>query len=70
MEKRNAGNSDQITRDYFDSLLLEMRHLDGKKPDTTLELYGERFQTPIMTAALSHLDKVRDNGMVEMARGA
>ncbi|MDE6971783.1 MAG: alpha-hydroxy-acid oxidizing protein [Lachnospiraceae bacterium] len=70
MEKRNAGNSDQITRDYFDSLLLEMRHLDGKKPDTTLELYGERFQTPIMTAALSHLDKVRDKGMVEMARGA
>lgn len=70
MEKRSAGNADQITRDYFDSLLLEMRHLDGKKPDTTLELYGEHFKTPIMMAALSHLDQVRANGMAEMAKGA
>ena len=68
--KKKAGNSDQITRDYFDSLLLEMRHLDGQKPDTTLELYGESFQTPIMMAALSHLGNIRDKGMVEMAKGA
>lgn len=70
MEEKRAGNSDQITRNYLDSLLLEMRHLDGQKPDTTLELYGETFQTPVMMAALSHLDKIRDKGMVEMARGA
>lgn len=74
MEEKRAGNSDQITRDYFDSLLLEMRHLDGQKPDTTLELYGEYFQTPIMMAALSHLGQVEDGsgdkGMVAMAKGA
>ena len=35
MEEKRAGNSDQITRNYLDSLLLEMRHLDGQKPDTT-----------------------------------
>lgn len=70
MEEKRAGNSDQITRNYLDSLLLEMRHLDGQKPDTTLELYGETFQTPVMMAALSHLDKICDKGMVEMARGA
>lgn len=66
----NAGDSNEITRDYFDSLLVEMRHIDSVIPSTRLELYGESFDTPIMMAALSHLNKVRDNGMVEMARGA
>ncbi|MFA9381588.1 MAG: alpha-hydroxy acid oxidase, partial [Acetanaerobacterium sp.] len=39
-------------------------------PSTNLELYGEMFSTPIMTAALSHLDNCRPNGMAEMAKGA
>ena len=55
MEELFAGNSDRITRAYFDSLLLEMRHIDGRIPDTTFCLYGKTFDTPIMTAALSHL---------------
>lgn len=41
------GNSDQITRDYFDSLYLEMRHIDGVKPDVKFELFemcGSRSQ--------------------------
>lgn len=67
---KNAGNSDAITREYFDSLLVEMRHIDAVIPSTKLELYGESFDTPIMMAALSHLHKVRENGMVEMAKGA
>lgn len=63
-------DSDQSTRDYFDSLLVEMRHIDAVIPSTKLELYGETFDTPIMMAALSHLHNVRENGMVEMAKGA
>lgn len=70
MDLVQKGNSDQITREYFDSLLLEMRHIDGKKPDTSLTLYGESFDTPVMMAALSHLDRIHDKGMVEMAKGA
>lgn len=70
MNEKGWGDSDRITREYFDSLLLEMRHLDGRKPDTSFTLYGENFATPIMTAALSHLDQVCDNGMAELARGA
>ena len=70
MEEMKRGNSDRITREYLDSLLVEMRHLDGVSPDTSLELYGEHFRTPIMMAALSHLNNVHDNGMVEMAKGA
>lgn len=63
-------DSNSITREYFDSLLLEMRHIDAVVPSTKLELYGEVFDTPIMMAALSHLNNVCENGMVEMAKGA
>ncbi|MCL2365039.1 MAG: alpha-hydroxy-acid oxidizing protein [Defluviitaleaceae bacterium] len=68
----HPGDSNRITREYFDSLLLEMRHFDAVMPDTSFELYGHRFATPVMTAALSHLDKFgyHKDGMVELAKGA
>jgi isopentenyl diphosphate isomerase/L-lactate dehydrogenase-like FMN-dependent dehydrogenase len=66
----NIGDSNEITREYFDSLLVEMRHIDSVIPSTKLELYGETFDTPVMMAALSHLNKVHEHGMAEMARGA
>lgn len=50
-----SSNSDKITRDYFDSLLLETRYLDAVLPSTRLELFGHTFDTPVMTTALSHL---------------
>ena len=65
-----AGDANQITREYFDSLLIEMRHIDAVVPDTTLDLYGETFSTPVMMAALSHLERCHPEGMTEMARGA
>ena len=40
MDEKRRGDSDRITRDYLDSLLLEMRHLDGRKPETDFSLYG------------------------------
>ena len=64
------GDSNNITREYFDSLLVEMRHIGASVPDTTLNLYGETFATPVMTAALSHLDKCHPGGMAELAKGA
>jgi isopentenyl diphosphate isomerase/L-lactate dehydrogenase-like FMN-dependent dehydrogenase len=69
-EPTRAGDANRITREYLDSLLLELRYLDAVVPSTTLELYGETFATPIMTGALSHLDRFRPNGMVELAKGA
>ena len=65
-----SGDSNKITRDYFDSLLLESRYVDADLPDTQFELFGEKFSTPIMTAALSHLHNICDNAMVEIAKGA
>ncbi|HHZ13776.1 MAG: alpha-hydroxy acid oxidase [Caldicoprobacterales bacterium] len=67
---KRIGDSNQITRDYIDSILVEVRHIDNKKPKTDFELYGHSFKTPIMTAALSHLDNYAENGAVNMAKGA
>jgi len=63
-------DSNKFTREYFDSLWIEMRHFDAVIPDTSFELFGEKFSTPIMTAALSHMDKQHPNGMAEIAKGA
>jgi isopentenyl diphosphate isomerase/L-lactate dehydrogenase-like FMN-dependent dehydrogenase len=71
MEKK-PGDANRITREYFDSMLIEMRHIDAVLPDTSFTLFGETFATPIMTAALSHLDHFgyHKDGMVELAKGA
>lgn len=50
-----SSSADKITRDFFDSLLIESRYLDSGIPSTKLEIFGQTFDTPIMTAALSHL---------------
>ncbi|MDR2068776.1 MAG: alpha-hydroxy-acid oxidizing protein [Spirochaetaceae bacterium] len=68
-EQGNPRDSSKITREYLDSLLVEMRHIDAVEPSTKLELYGAFFDTPVMLAALSHLTKTHPGGMVEAARG-
>jgi isopentenyl diphosphate isomerase/L-lactate dehydrogenase-like FMN-dependent dehydrogenase len=65
-----TSNSDKITRDHFDSLLIETRYLDAVLPTTEMTLFGETFRTPIMTAALSHLHNSAQNGMTIYAQAA
>lgn len=69
-EAIRAGDSNRITRAYLDSLLVETRLIDAVLPSTELTLYGHTFSTPVMTAALSHLNSTYPDGMVEMAKGA
>ena len=65
-----TSNSDKITRDFFDSLLIETRYLDAVLPTTQMTLFGETFRTPVMTAALSHLNNTTPGGMTVYARAA
>ena len=60
-------DSIQIAREYMDSLLVESRIIGAVRPSTQFEFLGERFETPIMTAALSHIDL---SGMAEGAAAA
>ena len=65
------GNSNRITRAYIDSLRIETRYMDSACPDTAFTLYGETFPSPIMTAALSHLDEFMFPGATDaLAQGA
>lgn len=71
-QREKAKDSNLITREYFDDLLVEMRHIGAAAPDTGMTLYGRRFSTPVMMAALSHLKGQggEGDGMVQMAQGA
>jgi isopentenyl diphosphate isomerase/L-lactate dehydrogenase-like FMN-dependent dehydrogenase len=69
-EALNRGNSTVITREYFDSLQVELRTIDAVEASTGLDLFGVSFSTPVMVTALSGLDKTYPDGMVETARGA
>lgn len=66
------GNKDSnaATREYYDSIFVKTRYIDSDLPDMGVELFGRHFDTPIGTAALSHMNGTREHGMVELARGA
>lgn len=66
----NPSDSNEITRKYFDSMLVETRYINSTLPSTKMTLFGKTFETPIATAALSHLHNVCENGMSEFALGA
>ena len=65
-----AGNSDSFTRYFFDTLMVETRYMDADLPSTKLDLFGQTFDTPIMTAALSHQNNRNVKGMVVYAQAA
>lgn len=69
-QNQRPGDSNLITRQYMDSILVEPRNIGGCVPSTAWSCFGEAFATPISTAALSHLKSVKGDGMVELARGA
>lgn len=56
------GNSDKISRDYLDNLLIETRYLNSVIPTTEFTLFGEHFASPIMSAALSYVDYFMHEG--------
>ena len=67
----DLGNSNRISRAYLDSLLIETRYMDATVPSLDFELFGCRASSPIMTAALSHLDHFMFPGAADaLAKGA
>ncbi len=63
------GNSQYLARTYLDSICLEMRTIDAVAANAGFELFGHKLATPIMAAALSSLDRLRPQGMLELAAG-
>ena len=65
-ESRKNGDSIEINRRYLDHLLVEGRIVGAVHPETQITVFGHSFDTPIATAALSHLKC----GMEAFAEGA
>ena len=64
------GNSNIITRKYLDSLLIETRYMNSGVADQSTYLFGEWFDSPVMTAALSHLDHFMFEGATDIYASA
>ncbi len=66
---KDKGNSDAITRAYFDAMLLSFRHIGAEKPDTAVTLLGHECKTPLMAGMLALLDRVHEGGTPAFAKG-
>ncbi|MBR4711551.1 MAG: alpha-hydroxy-acid oxidizing protein [Clostridia bacterium] len=65
-ERPLSGDSVAINRRWLDSLAVEGRIVGAVHPRTDVTLFGEHFDTPVATGALSHLRP----GMAAFAEGA
>lgn len=66
-----TSDTNEITRRYLDSILIEERIIDSVQPDMSTSFFGRRYSSPLMTPAFSHLrTPVKDdvNGLVAYAR--
>lgn len=65
-----TSDTDELTREYFNSIMIMPRYLDSDIPSLETKVLGKTFSTPVMTAALSHLHNICDDGLCEFAKGA
>ena len=49
------SDSNEITARYMDSILIKESLIDSVVADTSIELFGEKFSSPVMMPAFSHL---------------
>ena len=57
-----AEDANVYNRAYLDHIHVEMRVIDSVEPKLGTEIFGERFSSPIMMPAFSHLNKVGEDG--------
>ena len=65
-----AEDANVYNRSFLDSIHLEMRVIDSVEPDLTTEIFGEKYDSPIMMPAFSHLNKVGKDGKKPMVHYA
>lgn len=64
-------DANEMTRKYFDRILIEERLINSTISDLSMEMWGKKFSTPITTPAFSHLpeyEKGRSNGLIEYSQ--
>lgn len=73
MSEYRTMDTNEITKAYMDSILIEERLIDSSLPSIEFEFLGETFSGPIMTPAFSHLPAYNGrskSGLVEYSEAA
>lgn len=73
MEYSRLSDANIITEKYMDSILIEERLIDSVVADTSIDFLGDKFDSPIMTPAFSHLGNYNgreQNGLEEYSIAA
>ena len=73
MGEYRSMDTNEITRAYMDSILIEERLIGSTLPSVQMEFLGETFSGPVMTPAFSHLPAYNGrekNGLVEYSEAA
>ena len=64
-------DSNKLTRQYLDSVMLEYRYIGSRTPDMNTEFLGHTFSSPIMIGGLSAMVVgMHPNGLVEFGKAA
>ena len=73
MAYNRIADANEITERYIDSILIKERLIDSAVADTSVELFGEKFASPVLMPAFSHLrqyEKRTLNGLEEYSVAA
>lgn len=58
MAYTRISDANEITAKYMDSILFEQRLIDSAVADTSTEIWGETFDSPVLTPAFSHISQL------------
>ena len=68
--KKNTGNSDLITRQYFDRFVIEERIIGSDLSDITMNFLGKRYSMPLMLGVIGGYSRMGDNALMKSAEAA
>ena len=60
MGYNRVSDANEITARYMDSILIKQRLIDSVVADTSIDFLGERFDSPVMMPAFSHLGQMNE----------
>ena len=58
MAYTRMSDANEITARYMDSIYFEQRLIDSVVADTSTEFWGEKFDSPVLTPAFSHIGRL------------
>ena len=68
--KKMSGNSDIITKNYYDSLVIETRLVDSALASADTDVAGVKLPTPVMLGVIGGFSHLGENALMKAAEAA